>query len=222
MRCKFSQTILMKLIRKCLLSFFSFSSFYISGHFKPWNTVHLRGSHGGKERGSKAEGTYTPGKWPETKRVPRKIKTVRRGSRTKGWAGEGEKAGWILATAATRNRARRGQDKDSAPDSSTGQEGTITLQDYLPEMFFHPLDTRGFFNYNYNETVEFQNILQGKIQPGDNVHRLKEDQEDVSDMDLCQLTAWYHHCCQGEWPTVKGGCLDRLPKTSKRYFAKKW
>ena len=65
-------------------------------------------------------------------------------------------------------------------------------------MFFHPLDTRGFFNYNYNETVEFQNILQGKIQPGDNVHRLKEDQEDVSHMDLCQLTAWYHHCCQGE------------------------
>ena len=49
---------------------------------------------------------------------------------------------------ATRNRARGGQDKDSAPDSSTGQEGT-TLQDYLPEMFFHLVDTRGFFNYNH-------------------------------------------------------------------------
>ena len=72
----------------------------------------------------------------------------------------------------------------SAPDSNTGQEGTIILQDYLPEMFFHPLDTRGFLNYNYNETVEFQNILQGKIQAGDNVYRLKEDQEDVSAMDL--------------------------------------
>ena len=56
-------------------------------------------------------------------------------------------------------------------------------------MFFHPLDTRGFFNYNYNETVEFQNILQGKIQPGDNVHRLKHDQEDVSAMD-------FHPCLQ--------------------------
>ena len=75
-------------------------------------------------------------------------------------------------------------DKGSAPDSSTGQEGAITLQDFLPEMFFHLVDTRGFFNYNYNETVEFQNILQGKIQPGDNVVRPKEDQEDASAMDL--------------------------------------
>ena len=137
----------------------------------------------------------TPGKWPETKRVPRKIKTARRERRTKGWTGEGEKAGWISTTAATRNRARRGQDKESAPDSSTGQEGTITLQDYLPEMFFPLVGTRGFFNYSYNETVEFQNILQGKIQPGDNVHRLKEDQEDVSAMDLhpCpQFASWLH------------------------------
>ena len=84
----------------------------------------------------------------------------------------------------TCERAVRQTDKGSAPDSSTGQEGTITLQDYLPEMFFHLVDTRGFFNYNYNETVEFQNILQGKIQPGDNVMRPKEDQEDVSAMDL--------------------------------------
>ena len=84
----------------------------------------------------------------------------------------------------TCERAVRQTDKGSAPDSSTSQEGTITLQDFLPEMFFHLVDTRGFFNYNYNETVEFQNILQGKIQPGDNVHRPKEDQEDVSATDL--------------------------------------
>ena len=84
----------------------------------------------------------------------------------------------------TCERAVRQTDKGSAPDSSTSQEGTITLQDFLPEMFFHLVDTRGFFNYNYNETVEFQNILQGKIQPGDNVLRPKEDQEDASAMDL--------------------------------------
>ena len=84
----------------------------------------------------------------------------------------------------TCERAVRQTDKGTAPDSSTGQEGTITLQDFLPEMFFHLVDTRGFFNYNYNETVEFQNILQGKIQPGDNVVRSKEDQEDASAMDL--------------------------------------
>ena len=84
----------------------------------------------------------------------------------------------------TCERAVRQTDKGTAPDSTTGQEGTITLQDYLPELFFNLVDTRGFFNYNSNETVEFQNILQGKIQPGDNVHRPKEDQEDVPAMDL--------------------------------------
>ena len=61
----------------------------------------------------------------------------------------------------TCERAVRQTDKGTAPDSTTGQEGTITLQDYLPELFFNLVDTRGFFNYNYNETVEFQNILQG-------------------------------------------------------------
>ena len=84
----------------------------------------------------------------------------------------------------TCERAVRQTDKGTAPDSTTGQEGTITLQDYLPELFFHLVDTRGFFHYNANETVEFKNILDGKIQPGDNVVRPREDQEDVPAMDL--------------------------------------
>ena len=84
----------------------------------------------------------------------------------------------------TCERAVRQTDKGTAPDSTTGQEGTITLQDYLPELFFHLVDTRGFFNYNANETLEFKNILDGKIQPGDNVVRPKEDQEGVPAMDL--------------------------------------
>ena len=71
----------------------------------------------------------------------------------------------------TCERAVRQTEKGSAPDSTTGQEGTITLQDYLPEMFFHLVDTRGFFNYSGNENIEFQNILYGKVQPGDNVVR---------------------------------------------------
>ena len=84
----------------------------------------------------------------------------------------------------TCERAVRQTDKGTAPDSTTGQEGTITLQDYLPELFFHLVDTRGFFNYNANETVEFKNILDGKIQPGDNVVRPIEDQEDFPAIDL--------------------------------------
>lgn len=71
----------------------------------------------------------------------------------------------------TCERTVRQTEKGSAPDSTTGQEGTITLQDYLPEMFFHLVDTRGFFNYNANEAAEFENILYGKLQPGDNIVR---------------------------------------------------
>ncbi len=71
----------------------------------------------------------------------------------------------------TCERTVRQTEKGSAPDSSTGQEGTITLQDYLPEMFFHLVDTRGFFNNSASETVEFENILYGRLQPGDNIVR---------------------------------------------------
>ena len=74
----------------------------------------------------------------------------------------------------TCERTVRKTEKGTAPDSTTGQEGTITLQDYLPEMFFRLVDTRGFFNYNANEVAEFQNILTGRIQPGDNIKRLEE------------------------------------------------
>ena len=73
-------------------------------------------------------------------------------------------------------RTVRETDKGSAPDSTTRQEGTICLQDYLPEMFFHLVDTRGFFNYNANEAAEFENILTGKIQPGDNIVRPADPQ----------------------------------------------
>ena len=71
----------------------------------------------------------------------------------------------------TCERTVRQTEKGTAPDSTTGQEGTITLQDYLSEMFFRLVDTRGFFNYNSNEAAEFENILTGKIQPGDNIVR---------------------------------------------------
>ena len=76
----------------------------------------------------------------------------------------------------TCERTVRETEKGTAPDSTTGQEGTICLQDYLPEMFFHLVDTRGFFNYNANEAAEFENILTGKIQPGDHIGRPTDNQ----------------------------------------------
>ena len=71
----------------------------------------------------------------------------------------------------TCERAVRETEKSSVLDSTTVKESTITLQDYLPEMFFRLVDVRGFFNFNGNEDVEFRNIVEGKFQPGDNVTR---------------------------------------------------
>ena len=85
----------------------------------------------------------------------------------------------------TCERAVRQTEKGSAPDSTTGQEGTITLQDYLPEMFFRLVDTRGFFNYKANENIEFQNILLGKIQPGDNIVRPEDGEDNTQELHQC-------------------------------------
>ena len=90
----------------------------------------------------------------------------------------------------TCERTVRETEKGSAPDSTTGQEGTITLQEYLPELFFRLVDTRGFFNNNANETVEFQNILYGNFQPGDNVTCPPASQDSSPGMDLHPCSAF--------------------------------
>ena len=69
----------------------------------------------------------------------------------------------------TCERTVRQTEKGTASDSTTGQEETIILQDYLSEMFFRLVDTRGFFYYNANEAAQFEDILTGKIQPGDEI-----------------------------------------------------
>ncbi|XP_068685963.1 uncharacterized protein [Montipora foliosa] len=71
----------------------------------------------------------------------------------------------------TCERAVRETEKGTVPATSAGSEGTIILQDYLPEMFFRLVDTRGFFNYNSNENEEFENILEGRLRLGDNGFR---------------------------------------------------
>ena len=112
-------------------------------------------------------------------------------------------------------------EKGSAPHSSTGQEGAIPLQDYLPE-----LDTRGFFNYNANEIVEFRNILPGKIQPGDNVIRLPEDRASTASVN--------HHPCPtfasrlhgiiivvlATDPRLKEGTLEKYLSPFREIFCK--
>ena len=82
----------------------------------------------------------------------------------------------------TCERVVRQTEKGSAPVCRTGKMGTTTLQDYLPEMFFRLVDTRGFFNYKANENIEFQNILLGKIQPGDNIVRPEDDEDNTQEL----------------------------------------
>ncbi|XP_001624324.2 uncharacterized protein LOC5503216 [Nematostella vectensis] len=75
----------------------------------------------------------------------------------------------------TCERTVRRSDKGSAPINSTGREGTIILEDFLQEMFFRLVDTRGFFNYNANESCEFVDILSGRVRPGSTIKREQDE-----------------------------------------------
>ena len=85
----------------------------------------------------------------------------------------------------TCERVVRQTEKGSAPVCRTGKMETTTLQDYLPEMFFRLVDTRGFYNYDSIENIEFQNILLGKIQPGDNIVRYVDDEDNAQELNQC-------------------------------------
>ena len=82
----------------------------------------------------------------------------------------------------TVERAVRQTDKGSVPVTSCrGEEGTIILQDYLPELFFRLVDTRGF-EYNFDDVIEFQNVVSGKIQPGEIIVRPEKGQVNKQEM----------------------------------------
>jgi len=51
-----------------------------------------------------------------------------------------------------------------------GAQGPLILQDYLPEMFFRLVDISGFFSVKECD-IEIQDILFGKLQPGDKINR---------------------------------------------------
>ena len=85
----------------------------------------------------------------------------------------------------TVERVVRQTDKGTVPCHDKGYEGTIELQDYLPELFFHLVDTRCFFNFDYNEIIMFQNVLSGKVQPGEFIARIRTDQVSKQEMHRC-------------------------------------
>ena len=85
----------------------------------------------------------------------------------------------------TVERVVRQTDKGTVPCHHGAYEGTTELQDYLPELFFHLVDTRCFFNFNYNEIIMFQNVLSGKVQPGEIIARDRTDQVSKQEMHRC-------------------------------------
>ena len=85
----------------------------------------------------------------------------------------------------TVERVVRKTNKGSVPDQTQAKEGTIVLQDYLPELFFHLVDTRGFYIYDSHDVIEFQNVLSGKFQPGDIIVRPKKGQVNKQEMHQC-------------------------------------
>ena len=63
-------------------------------------------------------------------------------------------------------RVLRQTERGTALYDGGGGQVTATVQDYLPEMFFHLVDTPGFFNFeNHDDVLKFQNIVEGRIQP---------------------------------------------------------
>ena len=86
----------------------------------------------------------------------------------------------------TVERVVRQTDKGTVPCHHGGKEGTIELQDYLPELFFHLVDTRCFFNFDYNEIIMFQNVLSVlNVQPGEIIARDRTDQVSKQEMHRC-------------------------------------
>ncbi|XP_048582195.1 uncharacterized protein LOC116616218 [Nematostella vectensis] len=71
----------------------------------------------------------------------------------------------------TCERTVRQTNKGSVPIATTGSEGTIFLEDYLQELFFRLVDTRGFFSYDHHEDRELKDILFGRIRSGDVIRR---------------------------------------------------
>lgn len=115
----------------------------------------------------------------------------------------------------TCERVVRKEDKGSVVIQSSGAEGTIILEDFLQEMFFRLVDTRGFFNYDSDEGAEFSDILYGRLRPGDSIRRSEDNptaennQPNISNTDA-PFSDWIHGIIlvvKANDPRLKQGAL---------------
>lgn len=92
-------------------------------------------------------------------------------------------------------RVLRQTERGTAPYGGNGWQVTSTVQDYLPEMFFHLVDTPGFFGFG-RSVLEFQSIVEGRIQPGSRVFFSggpQELDELINDLPPCPGFAYKLH-----------------------------
>ena len=106
----------------------------------------------------------------------------------------------------TCERTVRETERGTAHVESGGKEGTLTLRDYLPEMFFRLVDTRCFFEFNTAENAEeFRNILEGKIRSGQELVRYYGERPSDPKMKLNPRPA-FEDRLHGIIFVVKGTC----------------
>ena len=92
-------------------------------------------------------------------------------------------------------RVLRQTERGTALYGASGKQVTTMLQDYLPEMFFHLVDTPGFFDVR-ESVLEFQSIVEGRIQPGSRVFFVREPREGdelINDLPPCPGFAYKLH-----------------------------
>ena len=107
-------------------------------------------------------------------------------------------------------RVLRQTERGTAPYGGRSKQVTTMLQDYLPEMFFHLVDTPGFFDIR-GSVLEFQSIVEGRIQPGSRVFFSggpQELDELINDLPPCPGFAYKLH-----------GIIFVVPVTSLRLMA---
>ena len=62
----------------------------------------------------------------------------------------------------TLERTLLGKDKQTAFEQGAGAEGTVNLEEYLSQLKFNLVDTRGFFDIDDQTFKECLNIMEGR------------------------------------------------------------
>ncbi|XP_019622048.1 PREDICTED: uncharacterized protein LOC109468238 isoform X1 [Branchiostoma belcheri] len=93
----------------------------------------------------------------------------------------------------TCERAVKQTIRGTCETQTSGQEGTILVQEYLDNIGskFCLVDTRGFFNYGNEEFTAMKNIVYGRIKAGEKIEVTGEEQVDESNSQDT-FTDWLH------------------------------